>query len=297
MKREEAELLKEKYYAATASPEEESRLTAFLRSEECPEEWAEERRALLALLSLEAQSLPEGFGRRLTKRLEQERKKSRRARIWRFTRIAAAAILLLIPLTWAVRLALLQPAEQVEIMAKSERENQIAPKPATPGHQDASGSHQAVPKIEPGTSGSHQAALGAKPGIPEALQANSSIDTEQQSALPKKKQKPRRKTSKPSSAPTLTAAEKLLAAQTPASQSPTAAASQSTATTVPITNAAPQAEKSTSDALPKGKSSLESQLERTLRSRDRLMAEARAYMASNCLDRRMPPLQTENTEP
>ncbi len=255
MKREEAEILKEKYYTATASPDEERRLAAFLRSEECPEEWADERRALLALLSLEAQALPEGFGARLTKRLEQERRKSRRAKVLRFARISVAAALLLVPLGWALRLVWLQPVEQPAVMAGSTKSAQPAPTPKPDAQQEQ-------PKAE------QQPAQTEKKAAP---------------SLPKKKKRAHRpKKAVPAIVAPPLPAEKVLAEAKPAPEAP---------------SPAPKTEKKKPETRTQSGSSLEAQLERTLRSRDRMMAEARAYMAGNCLDRRMPPLEPKTTEP
>ncbi len=72
-KEENISLLKQKFYEATATPEEERRLAQLLRTGECPEIREDERRALLALLPNEEEALPEGFGLRLARRLERER--------------------------------------------------------------------------------------------------------------------------------------------------------------------------------------------------------------------------------
>lgn len=72
MTRNEAILLRDKFYEGTSTPAEERSLAAFLAGETCPAEWAEEARVLLALLPTEEDELPAGFGLRLHKRLRQE---------------------------------------------------------------------------------------------------------------------------------------------------------------------------------------------------------------------------------
>lgn len=68
----EATALRDKFYEGCTTPAEELRLADFLGSETCPAEWADEARALLALLPGETDDLPNGFGQRLYERLRQE---------------------------------------------------------------------------------------------------------------------------------------------------------------------------------------------------------------------------------
>lgn len=68
----EATALRDKFYEGCTTPAEEHRLADFLGSEACPAEWADEARALLALLPEETDDLPEGFGHRLYERLRRE---------------------------------------------------------------------------------------------------------------------------------------------------------------------------------------------------------------------------------
>ncbi len=247
MRREETELLKERYYAATATPEEERRLEALLRSGECPEDWAGERRALLAMMAAGAQGLPEGFGARLTARLERERKAGRKARTLRLVWRSVAAVVAVMLGGWAVRLAVQQPAEGPELVAKAE------------------------PEVLP-------AAVPAVKAEPEAPRAEMK---ETPAAPAKTMRKPRRKKAAPAVAPEAATAGKMLAAET---AEPTPPEPQ------------PAAEAPAPVPSPRNERSLAAQLERTLQSRDRLMAEARAYMAGNCLDRRMPPIEPETTQ-
>ncbi len=97
MTQEEARLLKQKFYDATATPDEERQLAQLLRSKDCPQEWAEERRALLALLPEKETALPEGFGLRLAQRLEKEIAATQPSpQHWWIRWSAAAAIIIIV---------------------------------------------------------------------------------------------------------------------------------------------------------------------------------------------------------
>lgn len=65
MKKEEAVLLMDKFYDATATVEEEQRLADFLRSGDCPPEWETDRKVVLGLMDADAVPLPGGFAERL----------------------------------------------------------------------------------------------------------------------------------------------------------------------------------------------------------------------------------------
>ncbi len=283
MKREEAELLKEKYYAATATPEEQRRLAALLRSKECPEDWADERRGLLALLSLEETALPEGFGVRLTERLERERRTLRQVRLQRFVRAAVAAVALLIPATLLLRLAMQQSPDAPPLVAEVPKEVQKVeqeqrPAPAVNAGQSAIA--EAAPVKEAGG--------GAQPEVEPKTPATA--------ATPQKSVRRQRAAKAESdAAATLASAEKKLVSAT---SSPVITGEAGQGGTPPkAQDLEPRSEQPSPTTLPQTASSVKAQLERTLESRDRLMAEARAYMAGSCLDRRMPPIEPEVTEP
>ncbi len=282
MKREEAELLKEKYYAATATPEEQRRLAALLRSEACPEEWADERRGLLALLALEETSLPEGFGVRLAERLERERRTLRRVRLQRFVRAAVAAVVILIPATLLLRLALQQSpdtppvAEAIKEAQKMEKAQR--PAPVVNAGQGGMAEAGQVKKAE----GRAQLKVA-----PKAVLASAAPERHE------RRQRAAKAESEATATPAL--AGSVSVPETPTPVIPDKAGQDGTPPETPGTE--PSTVRRGLKTLPQTAASVEAQLERTRESRDRMMAEARAYMAGNCLDRRMPPMESEITEP
>ncbi len=114
--------LKQKFYEATATPDEERLLAKLLRSSDGSLLEEKERRALLALLPVEGEALPEGFGRRLTQRLEKERGSHRLAMRRRLKNWSVAAAIFLAlggGVIWALRTA---TADQPIIASQTEPE-------------------------------------------------------------------------------------------------------------------------------------------------------------------------------
>ncbi len=232
MTREEANLLKEKFYAATATPEEERQLAQWLRSEDCPEEWTAERRALLALLPDEENAaLPEGFALRLAQRLEQERKATRHIGYARVIRRWSAVAAMFILFGGATVLWTLTPHPGEQEMAKAPENGN-------------------TPLANPVA-----AAVKTETPQPEA------IPTPATPAKPKRKCRRQAVTAVPVAETAVTETE-LMPAE--------------------------------AESRPTVEQSLEDHLQRTMQSRERLIAEARSYMSGNCLNRSMPPQEFIN---
>lgn len=232
--REQAYLLKDKFYAATATPEEERLLARLLRSEECPKEWAtDERRALMALLPDEETALPEGFALRLATRLEQERLTKRRTIRLRLFRWSAVAAMIVVAFGYLITL---EPTEKKIPSA------------------------EVIPIAPP-----------AEPTVAETV----SPQVEEKKPLPASRPKQQYRRSKEK---TYVADKSVAAATSPATaierQTSPPASGISTVTT----------------------KSLNDHLQRTMQSRDRLLAEARNYMAGSCLNRSIPPQETTTKE-
>ncbi len=233
--REEANRLKDKFYAATATPEEERLLARLLRSEECPEEWADERRALLTLLPDETGTLPEGFSLRLAQRLKQERIATRRTRQLRLLRWAAAAMITVFMGGIAV---LKMPFSTLDEQPSAQQKGR---------------------DMQPET-----AALS----IAKATPPKSIIPQVAKKAEPTATLKPKRKRrNKP--APSAVTKKPSVKAE-----------SIETDTGQQSAPAAPDIRTATDK-------SLHYHVQRTMQSRDRLIAEARNYLASSCLNRNM----------
>ncbi len=258
--REQADRLKDKFYSATATPQEERQLARLLRSGECPEEWAGERRALLALLPEGAQALPEdtpvlpeGFGMRLATRLEQERMKTKRAtrlRLFRWSAVAAMIVVVFGSVALWHRSA--TSADEQVLMEQTVEKTPVAEVTRVAPPAD----YVALPPAEPAEAVAPQ--VEKKKTVP----------------APEPKQQHRRGKARIYVAQKTTATVPPPAPATPEQQMPPPASGISTATA----------------------KSLNDHLRRTRQSRDRLVAEARNYLAVSCLNRNIPPQNPPTTE-
>ncbi len=245
---EQAYQLKDKFYAATATPEEERLLARLLHSEECPKEWTtDERRALMALLPDDATALPEGFALRLATRLEQERLATRRTVRLRLFRWSAAAAMIAVAFGslafW--HLSLTSADEQITTVEQTKGK---AP------------SAEVIPIAPP-----------AEPTIAETA----SPQVNKKKPMPASRPKQQRLRSK----------SKVYVADKGVAPVPSAATTIEQQTPPPSSGISAVTTQSLND-----------HLQRTMQSRDRLIAEARNYMAGSCLNRSMPPHETTTTE-